>query len=180
MPTPTDSQYVTGDIPVEMREGIETDELALLGVKVAHQATNEGGLTRVSIGRPAHIPPANPAAMPPGFQYAPVPVHPGGQVLTYDFPLLPGVQAHIALVGETTADHLEQLVDYLTVACKRLREQEGRNLMAERLNGKQRASEDAAADETEARQISANGKRAAKAKARAGIETMAGGEALNG
>jgi hypothetical protein len=48
------------------------------------------------------------------------------QTLRYDFPLLPGVQCTIHFQGDLTADHLEQLQDYIGVACKRLREQAGR------------------------------------------------------
>lgn len=131
---PHDGQFITGELPAEMREGVDMGDPEIPGVRVTttQPMGDDGGIVQVRIPRPAHIPPPNPASMPPGYEFKPTPTATqiAQGVLTYDFPLLPGVQSHIALVGPATADHLEQLVDYLSVAVKRLREQEKRDAAA--------------------------------------------------
>lgn len=129
--SPPDNLYVTGDVPAEMRQGVELgphDVAAPTAVSVDDTIDVDGvptTLTRIRMPRPDNIPatprfdmfPARPAASvsPPSG---------AAGILSYDFPLLPGVQCHVTFQGEVTADHLEQLLDYLGVACKWLRTQQ--------------------------------------------------------
>lgn len=118
-----DGRYVTGDVPAEMRvEGIET-EIATPTSGMDPDGTPTS-LTHFRMPRPDHIP-----AGPP--KISPMPNAAIAGQLQYDFPLLPGVQCRVIFQGDVTADHLEQLGDYLQVACKRLREQQARDLKAE-------------------------------------------------
>lgn len=121
-----DSAYITGDLPDEMRSGVQVgvDVAAPTGIVDVDGVPAQ--LTRIRLERPAHIPagpprislPEQPA--PNSFQHSSQPAN----FLVYDFPLLPGVQCRVELRGEPSAAHLEQLVEYLTVACRKLREQE--------------------------------------------------------
>lgn len=127
---PPDSRYVTGNVPAEMREGVELTP----GVEVAPPTEIvddvDGAptqITRYRVARPDHIPagapkldPVEPAADRPLFV-------PGAtKSLRYDFPLFPDVQCRIVFEGPATADHLDQLCEYLTVARDKLREQQAR------------------------------------------------------
>lgn len=125
---PPDGRYLTGEVPAEMREGIEL----VPGVDVAAPTSRveqgvdgvEEHITHVRLPRPAHIP-----AGPPKLD----PIHvdddgsvplPRSRALRYDFPLFPDVQVSVAFQGNATADHLEQLTELLNVQCRKLREQE--------------------------------------------------------
>lgn len=121
---PPDGAYVTGQVPPEMREGVE------LGPADVAQPTHRMGLgpdgvteqiSEIRIPRPDHIP-----ATPPIWNDdAPVPLpRPSRGTLRYEFPLFPDVQVTVAFQGNATADHLEQLTELLNVQCRKLREQE--------------------------------------------------------
>jgi hypothetical protein len=135
--------WVDGSVPDEMRQGVDAEALRELGVRVQTSADEEGVLTRVHIPRPEHIPAQ--AIVPQGFEYtqqpsASPPTNPR-HVLSYDFPLLPGVQCHVALVGdEVGPEHLEKLCDYLQVATRRLRQQSshGNNASANNASARNR------------------------------------------
>jgi len=122
---PPDSRYITGGVPSEMREGVEITEAEVAPATglVEDVDGTPTQITRIRIPRPPDIP-----AGPPRFTQ--LASNPGATAinapgfLQYDFPLLPGVQCKVMLQGEPTAAHLEQLCDYLQVACKRLRQQE--------------------------------------------------------
>ena len=127
---PPDSRYVTGEVPPEMRDGLGGAE-DVVAQPTAREIVDLDGtptqLTQFKVPRPPHIP-AGPPRVPPGFELPATPYNaqPAGS-LQYDFPLFPAVQCRVTLQGEATADHLEQLLDYISVACKRLREQEMRD-----------------------------------------------------
>jgi hypothetical protein len=113
-----------------MRTGVEAGVVAEPTAEIIDTDGMPAQLTRIRAERPAHIP-AGPPRVSQGFEFdarpspMPQPFIPQG-TLQYDFPLLPGVQCRVVFQGDVTADHLEQLLDYLGVACKRLREQEAR------------------------------------------------------
>jgi hypothetical protein len=108
-----------------MRTGVEPGVVAEPTGEIVDIDGMPAQLTRIRAERPAHIP-AGPPRVPQGFEFeAPRAPLPQG-TLQYDFPLLPAVQCRVIFQGDVTADHLEQLSDYLGVACKRLREQEAR------------------------------------------------------
>ena len=124
---PPDGVYVTAPLPPEMRVGVEPGVVAEPTAEITDIDGMPAQLTRIRAERPAHIP-AGPPRVPAGFEFeAPRQAVQQG-TLQYDFPLLPAVQCRIIFQGEVTADHLEQVLDYLTVACKRLREQEMRDV----------------------------------------------------
>lgn len=126
-----DSAYITAPVPDAMREGMDlaADVARPTGMALStddtikvEEGTRDGDpLIRVRLPRPAHIPAGPPKLAP----VTPQPVAFTG-ALSYDFPLLPAVQCRISFAGDVTADHLEQLLCYLDVACKKLREQEAR------------------------------------------------------
>lgn len=123
---PADSQFITGSVPNEMREGLD------LGVDIAPatEAVDIDGtpaqLTRVSFPKPAHIPP--PVRIAPTGEERPL--SEPRRSLRYDFPLFPDVQVHVEFQGNANADHLEQLTELLNVQCRKLREQEQRRVAA--------------------------------------------------
>lgn len=120
---PTERDYITGMVPREMlADGDPTADNS--DVPEGMTVVNEAGLTRVTIPSPPFIPPRAPTEL----QSNALPTR-GAPALTFDFGLLPDVQCHLELRGPATADHLEQLVEYLTVAVRKLREQEGRPKM---------------------------------------------------
>src|ERR1019366_2260278 len=127
---PPDGSYVTAPLPLEMRTGVEAGGVAEPTPEIIDTDGMRAQLTRIRAGRPAHIP-AGPPRVPQGFEFdarpspIPQPFIPQG-TLQYDFPLLPAVQCRVGFQGDVTADHLDQLSDYLGVAGKRLREQEAR------------------------------------------------------
>ena len=136
MATPSipDGRYVTAEVPPEMREGVELDPgvVALpTGAQSVRRVVEPDGqeatLTQLRFERPAGLP-ARPllAPMVEAPRAIEVSSAPQTKRLRYDFPLLPGVQCSVQFEGEVTADHLEQLQDYIGVACKRLREQAGK------------------------------------------------------
>ena len=119
---PPDQAYVTAPLPPEMRAGVEPGVVAEPTADITDIDGMPAQLTRIRAERPAHIP-AGPPRVPAGFEFeAQRPAVQQG-TLQYDFPLLPAVQCRIIFQGEVTADHLEQVLDYLTVACNRLRKQ---------------------------------------------------------
>ena len=124
---PPDGSYVTAPLPPEMRTGVEAGVVAEPTAEIIDTDGMPAQLTRIRAERPAHIP-AGPPRVPQGFEFdarpspIPQPFIPQG-TLQYDFPLLPAVQCRVVFQGDVTADHLEQLLDYLTVACNRLRKQ---------------------------------------------------------
>lgn len=131
---PNEGMYVTGHLPPEMRtEGVELIPPTAIVDDVDGVPTQ---LTRVRLERPAHIPRV-PVESTTGFGHGAQNLEVGGarmvgiveKTLQYDFPLLPGVQCRVIFQGDLTADHLEQLGDYLNVACKRLREQAERPVL---------------------------------------------------
>ena len=117
---PPDSAYITAPVPPEMRDGLDGTEVAppTAGIDTDGTPTT---ITRIHAPRPTHIPP------PSAFRIAEAPLpmpQPVAGTLQFAFALLPGVQCHLTLTGPAGADHLEQLCEYLTVACRRIREQE--------------------------------------------------------
>ena len=124
---PPNGSYVTAPLPLEMRTGVEAGVVAEPTAEIIDTDGMPAQLTRIRAERPAHIP-AGPPRVSQGFEFdarpspIPQPFIPQG-TLQYDFPLLPAVQCRVVFQGEVTADHLEQLLDYLTVACGRLRKQ---------------------------------------------------------
>ncbi len=126
--SPPDNLYVTGDVPAEMRQGVElgpNDVARPTGQTTTEETVDIDGtpttLTRIRLPRPDNIPAGAPKFTPPALATTPL-----QGSLSYDFPLLPGVQCRVVFQGEVTGDHLEQLLDYLTVACNRLRTQQAR------------------------------------------------------
>ena len=126
---PPDSRYVTAEVPPEMRVGADLGPAEVAPPTAAIDLDGQAvQITRIRVPRPDHIPAGAPKLAPlpdappqqPRLDSAPI------QGLQYDFPLLPGVQCRIILQGTVTADHLEQLCSYLTVAVNKVREQEGR------------------------------------------------------
>ena len=123
---PSDSRYVTGNVPPEMREGAEigAHDVAAPTEIVTVPDGQTAQITRLRFPKPDHIPagppkldPLSAADYPPGFTVA------SNRALRYDFPLFPGVQCRVVFEGDATADHLEQLCEYLNVACQKLRAQ---------------------------------------------------------
>ena len=125
---PPDSRYVTATVPAEMKAGAEiTDGVEVAAPTSAIAADGvEERITQIRFPRPAHIPAGAPKLGPVDDGGAVLLPRPAGTELRYDFALLPGVQCRIQLIGDATADHIEQLVAYLTVACEKIREQEAR------------------------------------------------------
>lgn len=128
--SPPDNLYVTGDVPAEMRQGVElgpNDVARPTGQTTTEETVDIDGtpttLTRIRLPRPDNIPPGAPKLTPLPNNGDLTPIR---GTLSYDFPLLPGVQCRVVFQGEVTGDHLEQLLDYLTVACNRLRTQQAR------------------------------------------------------
>lgn len=123
MPAPTDRQFITGNVPAEMREGVDLTP----GVEVAAPTESVGPdgvpehITHIRVPRPAHIPAAAPIIEP---TYDNQPTRFIVKGLRYDFPLFPDIQVTVQFSGNATADHLEQLTELLNVQCKKLREQE--------------------------------------------------------
>lgn len=139
---PNDGEYITAGVPREMLSGeVEGDGLPQ-GVSVDSQP----GLTQIRIPSPPDLGMVSPQPMirrpvlpdPIGIVAA-EPIRP----LTFDFALLPDVQCHLELRGPATADHLEQLVSYLTVAVEKIRQQEARGeraVKSEKRRGVEEAS----------------------------------------
>lgn len=124
---PRDQDYVTGGLPPEMREGVNVAVDIAPPTAISDIDGQPAQLTRVTFPRPDYIPPGPPRVADQDTSSSLLATN--GSTLQYDFPLLPGVQCRVIFQGELTADHLEQLSDYLGVACKRLREQAGRDAM---------------------------------------------------
>lgn len=124
---PSDGRFITGNVPPEMREGVDLTP----GVEVAAPterrfAVDPDGTTaqisQMRYPRPDHI-----SAPPPlsivGGDDVPLP-RPRRATLRYEFPLFPDVQVTVEFQGNATADHLEQLTSLLNVQCGVLRQQE--------------------------------------------------------
>ena len=122
-----DRLFVTNELPPEMRpaEGIEEGVLA----KPTGVVHDRDGITReilrISAPRPDHIPQLS-MPLPALATNTARPAATEGGVLSYAFALLPGVQCQLTLTGKAGADHLEQLIEILSVQCRRMRAYEAR------------------------------------------------------
>ncbi len=126
---PPDSRYVTGNVPNEMREGVDLgpNEVAAPTSRIENGVDGvEEHITHVRMPRPAHIPTGPPRLDSIHVEDDGTIPLPRGRALRYDFPLFPDVQVSVSFQGNATADHLEQLTELLNVQCKKLREQEAR------------------------------------------------------
>ena len=123
---PDDGKYITASVPDEMRQGVELADVAA-PTAVTDIDGQPAQLTRITFPRPDHIPAGPPRILGHLEGSSPETRMPVPGTLQYDFPLFPAVQCRVTFQGEPTADHLDQLADYIAVACKRLREQEGRD-----------------------------------------------------
>src|ERR1039458_2975555 len=122
---PSDSRYVTGNVPPEMREGAEigAHDVAAPTEIVTDPDGQTAQITRLRFPKPDHIPSGPPKLGELDADNRPVLLPASNRALRYDFPLFPGVQCRVVFEGEATADHLEQLCEYLNVACQKLRAQ---------------------------------------------------------
>lgn len=129
---PNDAQFITGEVPDAMREGVELDrETVAQPTRIIQDMDGQPAqLIQHRFPRPDHIPVGPPKV--PSFSELvaareALTQAPTGTTMSYDFPLLPGVQCRVTFQGgELKADHLEQLVSLLQSHCAKLREQEQR------------------------------------------------------
>lgn len=123
---PPDSRYVTGGVPAEMREGVDLIPGVEVAASTERAAIDVDGvsaqISQLRFARPDNIP-AGPLRVDDDL---PLPRQTATRALRYDFPLFPDVQVRVSFEGNATADHLEQLVELLTVQCSKLRTQEQR------------------------------------------------------
>lgn len=126
---PNDAQFITGEVPDAMREGVELDrETVAQPTRIIQDMDGQPAqLIQHRFPRPVNMP-----QTPPQIDAGLARLHmgessPSQSIMAYDFPLLPGVQCRVTLQGgELKADHLEQLVSLLQSHCDKLREQEVR------------------------------------------------------
>ena len=123
---PPDSRYVTGGVPPEMRQGTELTDSDVARPTERFEPGVDGvteQIQQIRVPRPDHIP-ATPRFEPTDDR--PLLIPGASRSLRYDFPLFPDVQCRIVFEGPATADHLDQLCEYLTVARDKLKEQQAR------------------------------------------------------
>ena len=124
---PPDSRYVTGGVPPEMRQGTDLTpgvEVAAPTETVIDPDGTTAQITRMRFPRPENLP--APKRYDEPADDRPLLIPGASRSLRYDFPLFPDVQCRIVFEGPATADHLDQLCEYLTVARDKLKEQQAR------------------------------------------------------